>query len=91
MSQKVFSALNMKMDAYEGPPIRGLKESIKPLGQVKVDWYVIGKTKTYTDDFVVLDDSLTKSFDILLGDPTIERVGFYKRDENVWILGYEDS
>lgn len=90
MSQKVFSALKMNMDAYEGPPIRGLKEGIKPLGQVKVDWHVSQKTKTYTDEFVVLDDSSTKSFDILLGDPTIERVSFYKRNENVWILGYED-
>lgn len=87
MSKAVFSALGIEMEGYHGKPLRPLgKSTIKPLGQVKVNWHVSQRTKTYTSKFVVLDDSLTEDFDVLLGDETIEKVGFYNRNHAVWIL-----
>lgn len=87
MRHGVFSALDMEMDDYDGPPLKPLGNSkIKPLGQVNVDWHVSQRTRTYTSQFVVLDDSVAEGFDILLCDETIKNVGFYKRNDEVWIL-----
>ena len=87
MSQAVVKTLDVEMDDYDGPPIKAFGNTyIKPLGQVKVDWHVSQKYKTYTSQFVVFDDSLTEDFDVLLGDNTIKRVGFFKRNHAVWIL-----
>lgn len=87
MSKAVYNVLDMKMEVYDGPPIKGFGNTYtKPLGQVKVDWRVSRKYKTYTSQFVVFDDSLTEDFDVLLGDNTIKRVGFFKRNHAVWIL-----
>lgn len=87
MSPEVFSTLDMDMDRYDGLPLKSLGISnIIPRGQVKVDWHVMKKLKTYTSIFVILEESLTVDFDILLGDDTIKEVGFYKQNEEVWIL-----
>lgn len=88
MSHKVFCALDMEMDDYDGPPLKPLgKDIIIPMGQVKVDWHVSQRTTTYTNKFVILDDSVTKDIDILLCDKTIEETSFYIRNDAVWILG----
>lgn len=87
MSQAVYNVLDVKMDVYDGPPIKAFGNTyIKPLGQVKVDWRVSQKFKTYTSQFLVFDDSLSKDFDVLLGDNTIKKVGFFERNHAVWIL-----
>lgn len=86
MRHAVFSALQMKMDVYDGQPLRPLGEfRIIPLGQVNVDWHVGQKSTTYTSQFVILDDSLT-DFDVLLGEDTINEVSFYIRNDTVWVV-----
>lgn len=87
MSQDVYNVLDVKMDVYDGPPIKGFGNTYtKPLGQVKVDWRVSQKYKTYITQFLVCDESVTEDFDVLLGDNTIKKVGFFKRNDAVWIL-----
>lgn len=86
MRHAVFSALQTEMDVYDGRPLRPLGESsIKPLGQVKVDWHVSRKAKTYTSRFLILEDS-SVDFDVLLGDDTINEVSFYIRNDAVWVV-----
>ncbi|MCJ1462995.1 hypothetical protein MMC07_001599 [Pseudocyphellaria aurata] len=45
MSQVVFSDLDMKMDTYNGPPLKPLGKSvINPLGQVEVEWHELNSS-----------------------------------------------
>lgn len=89
MSETVFSSLGMSMDDWDGPPLRPLGDgdSIIPLGKVRVDWHVSQRDKTYTSDFAILEHSLSKQFDVILGEKTIQKVDFYQRNKNVWTLG----
>lgn len=88
MSEAVFSSLGMSKDDWDGPPLMpfGERDSIIPLGKVKVDWHVSQRPRTYTSDFAIVEHSLSKHFDVILGEETIQKVGFYQRNKNVWTL-----
>ena len=91
MSQAVFSSLGMNMEAWDGPALKpmGNGDSLIPLGKLNIDWHVSGKCKTYTSDFAILEHSLSKDFDVLLGEHTMQEVGFYTHNYNVWFLGLD--
>ncbi|CAF9904971.1 MAG: hypothetical protein HETSPECPRED_004837 [Heterodermia speciosa] len=87
LSELVVADLGKSLEPYDGKVIPlGDGEPIRPLGKVTLDWHVMGKPKTYTDTFLVLDDASSQDFDVLLSRDTIGRVGFYKTDDKVWVL-----
>ncbi len=89
ISKQVVTSLGLAMEPYNGPIIAPLGPPIHPVGEIKIDWHVAGRVKTYTTKFAVLDESLTKDFDALLSVDTIKEVGFYKVDNTVWLADVE--
>ncbi|KAL8795643.1 MAG: hypothetical protein Q9195_001881 [Heterodermia aff. obscurata] len=87
LSELVTSDLGKELEPYDGQVIPlGDGEPIRPLGKVTLDWHVMGKPKTYTTTFLVLDEVSSEDFDVLLSRDTIGRIGFYKTDDKVWVL-----
>ena len=81
MSKRVAVALGTELESYSGEDVRELGGRMKPLGQLTMDWHVMSKKKTYTTTFLVVD---TEEFDVLLGEKTMDEIGFYKVDKDVW-------
>ena len=86
MSKPVADALGMKLEQYFGEDIMPLGGRMTPLGQLTLDWHVMGKEETYTNTFLVLD---MKGFDVLLSDKTIGQIGFWTRNHKIWYLEAE--
>ena len=84
IGESLADSLKMTVDPYKGENLVG--GTITPLGQLNLDWHVMGKTKTYTTRFLVLNSDRTKDFDVLLGSDTISSIGFYSSSPNVWQL-----
>lgn len=83
VSKSVAEALDMKMEPYYDGDVVPLGETMTPLGQLTLDWHVMGKGKTYTTTFLILD---SKEFDVLLSDETIWKIGFYTVNKDIWYL-----
>ena len=86
VSNAVVSALNMQTELYDGPPIDPLGEPFTPERKIKIDWHVDKFPKTYTTEFLVIPNEISKDFDILLSDSTIKEIGFFKRNDKVFWL-----
>ena len=84
ISHDVINDLKIPMDPYLGFTLRPFNGSVWPIGQVRLEWHVQGREKTYTDIFAVLPNDFSEDFDMLLGRETIERIGFYKRNRTVF-------
>ena len=87
LSESVANDLGMKWETYDGADLAPLGPNIKPLGQLTLDWHVIGKLKTYTTTFVILDNHTTRGFDALLSDDTIGKIGFFVVNPEVFYAG----
>ena len=83
VSKPVAEALGMNMEPYYGADVVPLGGTMRPLGQLTLDWHVMGKGKTYTTTFLVLE---SEEFDVLLSDETIGRIGFYTVNNEIWYL-----
>ena len=83
MSKPVADALGMNLETYSGEDVLPLGGRMTPLGQLTLDWHVMGKELTYTTTFLVLN---TKEFDVLLSHKTIGEIGFWTRNHKVWYL-----
>lgn len=87
ISEDTVKRLEVGMEVYEGPNVRPVGTStIRPIGKVKLLWHVQGRHKTRETTFQVLDKDSTQGFDVLLSEDTIEEVGFYRVNNNVWLL-----
>lgn len=86
LSRQVVKSLGMTMESYDvdGPAVAPMGPLIQPIGKITLDWHVLGKTKTYTTEFIVLDDDATRGFDALLSADTIREIGFYFINDEVW-------
>ena len=80
--------LGIKMKEIHNAPLRGVGNTIIPEGIVTITWNVVGKAKTYTDDFFVVNEEQAIGFDCLIGEETINRVGFLKRNHDVYWFEY---
>lgn len=87
ISEDVVISLRLPQKDYSGPWVLPIGPSICPIGQVEFDWHVSGRHKTYTNTFAVLDRKSSKDFDLLLGEETIRKIGFYDVDKRVFVLG----
>ena len=83
VSKPVADALGMTMEPYDGEVVKPVVGEVKPLGQLNLDWHVMGKGRTYTTKFLVLE---SEAFDVLLSDETIGKIGFYKVNNEIWYL-----
>ncbi|KAL8701399.1 MAG: hypothetical protein Q9224_000519 [Gallowayella concinna] len=78
ISSHVVESLGLKKEQYQKTSLRPTGGSRPPTSQVTFDWHVAGFYKTFTTTFAVVDDKLSKDFDILLGHSTIQDVGFHQ-------------
>ncbi|KAL8640920.1 MAG: hypothetical protein Q9226_008692, partial [Calogaya cf. arnoldii] len=88
ISRDVVETLKLKTESYSGGTIKPLgppTNSFKPERQVTLDWHVATFNKTYTTTFAVFNEEHSDEFDVLLGLETIERIGFYKKNRNIWL------
>ncbi|KAL9046863.1 MAG: hypothetical protein Q9214_000412 [Letrouitia sp. 1 TL-2023] len=91
ISQQVVEDLGLQPEAYKGEEsLSSIGGSVQPLGVLNLDWNVMGKSKTYTDEFYVISKEQSKAFDILISEETIKSIGFFKKDVEVWCLGLEE-
>lgn len=81
MSKRVADSLGMKLEPYFGEDNLALGGRKTPLGQLTLDWHVMGKGRTYTSTFLILD---VENFDVLLGDKTIGEVEFNAPNTAKW-------
>ncbi|KAL9611480.1 MAG: hypothetical protein Q9167_003878 [Letrouitia subvulpina] len=87
ISQQVVEDLGLQPEAYnDNFSLSSIGGSIQPLGVLKLDWNVMGKTKTYTNEFFVVNKNQSKAFDILISEGTIKSIGFFKKNVEVWCL-----
>lgn len=84
LSRQVVKSLGMEMEPYNGPPVAPMSALIQPIGKITLDWHVLDRTKTYTTEFIVLDDKATSGFDALLSEDTVGEIGFYFINNAVW-------
>ncbi|KAL8782253.1 MAG: hypothetical protein Q9213_005556 [Squamulea squamosa] len=91
MSIDVVDSLNLRKDRYEGFPLRPMGGYCEPKWQVTVDWHVAKFHKTYTTTFVVMDETYSSDYDVLLGRPTIEIIGFYNVNNTIWFSTTEGN
>ena len=87
ISEDVVRSIGLHQKDYSGPWVTPIGPSLCPIGMVEFDWHIFGRTKTYTNKFAVLDRKSSREFDVLLSERTIQRIGFYEVNENVWRLG----
>lgn len=84
LSQQVVKSLEMKMETYYDECVTSISSLIQPIGRLMLDWHVKDKKKTYSTDFVVLNDDDTRGFDVWLSENTAEEIGFHFIDDTVW-------
>lgn len=86
ISQNVVLELDIEMEPYSGPEVVPIGKPVKPIGTVKLEWHIAKRKKTYTTDFLVFRADQAKSFDMLLSEAEIKKIGFYKVDSEIWCL-----
>ena len=86
VSNAVVSELNMQTELYDGPPIAPVGKTFMPERKTKFDWHVSRFPKTYTTEFLVIPNEISKGFDVLLSDSTIKEIGFFNRNGKVFLL-----
>lgn len=86
VSQDVVDELGITMNPYSGSKVTPVGEPIMPIGTVSLEWHIATRKKTYNTEFLVFHADLTKSFDMLLSEVEIARIGFYKNNDEVWHL-----
>ncbi|KAL8645573.1 MAG: hypothetical protein Q9210_006632 [Variospora velana] len=91
INPNVVESLKLKKDRYQGEPIRPLGGFYEPEWQVTFDWHIARFRTTYTTTFAVLDDKHSGDFDVLLGKESIQKIGFWKKDNSVWQLPTDDE
>ena len=84
ISTNVVDSLGLTKEEYKGPPLKTAIFTVQPRWQTTFDWHVASFHKTYTTTFVVLDEEHCGDSDILIGRQSIEAVGFYKVNTDVW-------
>ncbi|KAL8768483.1 MAG: hypothetical protein Q9209_005274 [Squamulea sp. 1 TL-2023] len=87
ISHRVVKTLELETVKYSGTRVRPLgpeTKSYMPEEQVTLDWHVAKFYKTYTTTFVVFNEEHSNEFDVLLGQETIKKIGFYKRNHKIW-------
>ena len=83
-TMQTVESLGLDKERYEGGPIGAGIFASKPQWQTTLDWHGLGFNKSYTSTFVILEEAHSGDFDILIGKPTIGRVGFYQVNADVW-------
>ena len=91
ISIDVVNSLHLAKEPYQGPPLKPIGGTYLPEWQVRFDWHVAQRTKTYTSNFAVLDKDHSGDFDILLGKETVEEIEFYKVNSRVWFNATDDE
>ncbi|KAI4117908.1 MAG: hypothetical protein LQ338_007479 [Usnochroma carphineum] len=77
VSLDVVKELGLKKEPYPGGQLRLLGESFLPEWRVCFDWHVSGRNKTYTSTFLVMNEQLSRGFDVSVSWRTIELIKFY--------------
>ncbi|KAL8861931.1 MAG: hypothetical protein Q9178_001801 [Gyalolechia marmorata] len=89
ISHQVVVDLGLQPEKYTGERVKPLGGIYDPEGQITLDWHVLGFNKTYTTTFAVFSNHYSEGFDVLLGRHTIKKIGFYKKESDVWFSSAE--
>ncbi|KAL8894046.1 MAG: hypothetical protein Q9192_004675 [Flavoplaca navasiana] len=87
ISHHVVDSLGLETEKYTGVAIKPLGPTnniYMPERKVTIDWHVVKFHKIYTTTFAVLDEDYGDEFDIMLGLDTISKIGFIKRNNQIW-------
>lgn len=86
LSEDVVNELGMTMEPYLGRDVFPIGKPVRPMGTVRLEWHIMKRTKTYNTEFLVFNSDLSKDFDVLLSEGEIARIGFYRKNSDVWFL-----
>ena len=86
LSEQVVIDLGLPRQKYRGASIQSLGVNVDPVGVVTFEWHVLKRSKTYSTEFCVVDKDRSLKFDALISHKTIEDVGFYRVNTDVWRL-----
>ncbi|KAL8762944.1 MAG: hypothetical protein Q9184_001166 [Pyrenodesmia sp. 2 TL-2023] len=79
VSHQVVESLRLKKDIHQEASLSLASGHLfRPEPRVTFDWHVAEHRKTYTTTFVVSYATDSGDFDVLLGSPTIQQIGFYR-------------
>ena len=85
VSQGLTTGLPLDVEPYQGPDLRSfVGPYIRPIGQTTFDWHVSQRQKSYRSTFFVVESQLCGKFDLLLGREEISKLGFDRRDSEIW-------
>ena len=84
ISQRTVAALGLDFQQYRGPRLKALGSVIQPIGTIKLIWHACQKPRKYGTTFAVIDDKLSRDFEILLGDEENAKRGFLKPDRSLF-------
>ncbi|KAL4994748.1 hypothetical protein BDV10DRAFT_144825 [Aspergillus recurvatus] len=81
VSDELPRLLNLPMEEYNGQAVRLPDGSFaKPVGTVELDWQIYNGKRPYKTKCVVIKDS---QFDMLLGQPSIQRYKLWEEDGDI--------
>ena len=88
ISRRLTSSIGLEIEAYKGPALQPIGPSFSPADGVTIDWHVSGRPTIHRTDFAVLDElpGVALDFDILLSEHEIQKVGFYRRNCEVFYI-----
>ncbi|KAI4248273.1 MAG: hypothetical protein LQ352_005962 [Teloschistes flavicans] len=92
ISRPFASSLGLHVEDYQGNSVVTIGEQgpFRPEGMISLDWNVSGKPLRYTSQFAVLDERQCQgSFDVLLGEDEIKKIGFFIKNNAVWSIRFE--
>ena len=87
VSHRVIASLHLQTDMYTEEAIRLgplATNSYKPERKITIELNIVGNPTKYTTTFAVLDEEYSDQFDVLLGLKTIRKIGFYKKNCEIW-------
>lgn len=89
---QVVESLGLPKEKYRGKLLCPLGSQYMPDWQVTFDWHIPQfRQKTYTTTFAVMDEKHSGEFDVLLGRLSIQKIGFYKNNSQVFFIRTADG
>jgi len=86
VDKSVVKERGLDIQNYSGPGLVPFtsQTSIMPIGQVEISWHGVGKPKTYTNTFLVVD---MDEADCILGHATSSKIGLLSFNHEILHLG----
>ena len=85
----VVDKFGFEMQPYHGKTLDGFgSKDIVPQGQIWIEWHANERARNYETLFLVVEDHILPTDDIIIGDPEIKRIGFFIKNTRVYTIQY---